>query len=118
MSSRPSFLHKSLMPCSVTLPRLSFSVLIIVSSRRLLSSSSARPKALALTPRLLIPSPLMLMPMPTPPSARSPRAAGESKFIIPGTLRGAGDENAGRCFCGVFVEGVGVAMPSVSYRRR
>jgi hypothetical protein len=27
-----------------------------------------------------------------------------------GTLRGAGDENAGRCLCGVLVEGVGVAM--------
>lgn len=27
-----------------------------------------------------------------------------------GTLRGAGDEKAGRCLCGVLVEGVGVAM--------
>lgn len=29
-----------------------------------------------------------------------------------GTLRGAGEENGGRCFWGVWVEGVGVAMVS------
>jgi hypothetical protein len=27
-----------------------------------------------------------------------------------GTLRGAGEEKAARCFCGVFVEGVGVVI--------
>jgi hypothetical protein len=33
-------------------------------------------------------------------------------LVLPvcGTLRGAGDEKAGRCFEGVLVEGVGVAM--------
>jgi hypothetical protein len=30
-----------------------------------------------------------------------------------GTLRGAGEENVGRCFEGVLVEGVGVAMAVV-----
>lgn len=30
-----------------------------------------------------------------------------------GTLRGAGEESAARCFCGVLVEGVGVAMVAV-----
>jgi len=29
---------------------------------------------------------------------------------VGGTLRGAGDEKVGRCFAGVFVEGVGVAI--------
>lgn len=52
----------------------------------------------------------MLIPMPTPPSSDSPSAAGESKFIMLGTLRGAGEEKAARCFCGVFVEGVGVVI--------
>lgn len=32
---------------------------------------------------------------------------------VGGTLRGAGDENVGRCFEGVFVEGVGVAIVAV-----
>jgi hypothetical protein len=41
--------------------------------------------------------------------------AGESydiMLVLPvcGTLRGAGDEKVGRCFEGVLVEGVGVAM--------
>jgi hypothetical protein len=33
-------------------------------------------------------------------------------LVLPvcGTLRGAGDEKVGRCFEGVLVEGVGVAM--------
>lgn len=30
-----------------------------------------------------------------------------------GTLRGAGEESAARCFWGVLVEGVGVAMAAV-----
>jgi hypothetical protein len=36
-------------------------------------------------------------------------------FILPvgGTLRGAGDEKVGRCFEGVLVEGVGVAIAAV-----
>lgn len=31
-------------------------------------------------------------------------------FPVCGTLRGAGEEKVGRCFEGVLVEGVGVAM--------
>jgi hypothetical protein len=62
----------------------------------------------------------MLMPMPTPPipelaSLSILSTAGESydiMLVLPvwGTLPGAGEEKVGRCFEGVLVEGVGVAM--------
>ena len=78
--------------------------------------------ALALMPRLDMPSPLMVMPMPTPPmpelatSLSILSTAGESydiMLILPegGTLRGAGEEKALRCREGVSLSlGVGVAM--------
>jgi hypothetical protein len=77
-------------------------------------------------PKLDMPSPLMVMPMPTPPIAELATSlsilstAGESydiMLIFPegGTLRGAGEEKALRCFEGVSLSlGVGVAMVGVS----
>lgn len=62
--------------------------------------------------------PLIDMPIPIPPSPSMLRTAGLSKFMG-GTLRGgAGDERLCKCFCGVFVEGVGVAIAAVAKRDR
>jgi hypothetical protein len=78
-------------------------------------------------PKLDMPRPLMLIPIPTPPmpelaSLSMLSTAGESydiMLVLPvcGTLRGAGDEKVGRCFEGVLVEAVGVAMVARSSER-